>query len=103
MRRLSMIVVALGLFAVACGPGEVGQNCAGGPAENDCVDGAICTPERSTTAEPPGAPNENNFFCRAVCEIQADCDEGFLCRRVEGSMAMSCQPDPDYVPPMSME
>ena len=55
------------------------------------------------TTEPPGAPNENNFFCRAVCEIQADCDEGFLCRRVEGSMAMSCQPDPDYVPPMSME
>ena len=102
MRRLSMIVGALGLLLVACGPGEVGQNCAGGPARNDCVDGAICTPENSETTEPPGAPNENNFFRRTICEIQADCEEGFRCQRVEGVMESSCQPDPDYVPP-SME
>jgi hypothetical protein len=105
MRRLLITFAALALLA-ACGPGEVGQPCQaeGMGLEEDCVDGAICTLERSETTEPPESPNGESYVCREICEIQADCPEGLECRRVVGSMLSSCQPDDDATTdPMTME
>ncbi|HJL19764.1 MAG TPA: hypothetical protein RMH99_29140 [Sandaracinaceae bacterium LLY-WYZ-13_1] len=100
MRRLLITMAALVTLA-ACGPGEIGQECQGAAIEEDCVDGAICTPTRSETAEPLDDPNSEIYVCRQICEVQADCTEpGMECRRVVGSMVSSCQPDDDASDPM---
>lgn len=92
MRRLLMFVAALALLA-ACDSGQIGQSCQAGATEDVCVEGAICTPDQDDRADPPTLPNEFSYTCRAICEIEADCDPGFTCRRVTGSMVSSCQPD----------
>lgn len=103
MRRLIIsrlgMVLGAALALAACGPGEIGQDCHDGVAENDCVDGAICTADATMSVDPPEDPNADKWVCRQLCEIQANCPEGFLCRRAEGTMLSSCQPDPDYVAP----
>ena len=99
MRRLLITLAPLALL-IACGPGEIGQACQGGAADNDCVDGALCTLERSEEAAPPEEPNNESFVCRQLCDDNADCtEEGFLCQRAEGTMFSTCQPDPDATPP----
>lgn len=91
MRRLLIALFALTLLA-ACGPKEIGSDCQGGSAENDCVEGALCTHDISEDPNPPDPPNAERFTCRAVCEIEADCEAGFACRRAEGTMFSTCQP-----------
>ena len=91
MRRLLTISAALALL-VACGPGDVGQSCQAGALEEDCVEGAICTPDRDDRTPPPEDPNDYSYTCRAICEVNADCEAGFTCLGVEGSMRSSCQP-----------
>jgi hypothetical protein len=86
----------------ACGPGEVGQDCQDSVA-NDCVDGAICTPDATMGPEAPNPPNADRFTCRPICDVEAGCADGFVCRSVLGSMSSSCQPDPDFVAPAPME
>ncbi|MBX3271535.1 MAG: hypothetical protein KF729_14815 [Sandaracinaceae bacterium] len=93
MRRLMLTLGAVVLLA-ACGPGEVGDRCEGGPAQNDCVDGAVCTPDRTVSVEPPEDPNDDLYFCRALCDLEANCPEGFECRQAAGTMFRSCQPAP---------
>ena len=94
MRRIFVMIAAaaLGLSAMACGPGEVGQNCAGAATEDNCVDGAICTPDRSDSTEPTSSPNGDTATCRTICESNLQCDGDMTCRRVSGSMLSSCQP-----------
>jgi len=100
MRRLLITFAALALLA-ACGPGELGQPCQAGALEEDCVDGTICTLERSEETEPLDDPNGETYVCRQICEVESDCEEGMECRGVVGSMLSSCQPDDD-APPDSM-
>ena len=102
MRRL-LITLAPLVLLIACGPGEVGEACQGGAAQNDCVDGALCTLERSTEVAPPDQPNNERFTCRQLCDSNSECEAGYLCRRAEGTMFDTCQPDPDAEPPPSME
>lgn len=91
MRRL---LIALGaLLLLACGPGEIGDECEGASAMNDCVDGAFCTQQPAEDLEPPDNPNNLRYFCRAVCDSEAACGDGFNCLRAEGSMLSTCQPD----------
>lgn len=98
MRALLITLTTL-LLLVACGPGELGQDCQGGPAENDCVDGALCTAEPADEHEVPESPTTRHV-CRAICDNNADCtEEGFVCLRAEGTMLSACQPDPTAPPP----
>ena len=66
MRRLLITLAPLFLL-IACGPGAVGEACQGGAAENDCVEGAVCTLEPSEEAAPPDEPNNESFVCRQIC------------------------------------
>ena len=93
MRRF-LSVLGFSLFVVACGPGEVGDECRGAPVEDDCVDGALCTRERSESFEIPDTPNSERYFCRQECSSEAECDEGFECGEVAhtSSRQRSCQP-----------
>lgn len=99
MRRL--IIALAALFLLACGPGEIGDECVGGSAMNDCVDGAFCTQMPAEDFVPPDNPNNLKYFCRAICDSNAQCEEGFVCLRAEGSMVSTCQPDPTMM--MMME
>ena len=94
MRRLLITFGALTLL-VACGPKDVGSECQGGASENDCVEGALCTLARSETPSPPDNPNNERFYCRTICEIDANCEAGFECRQAAGTMTRTCQPDDD--------
>ena len=91
MRRLLISLSALTLF-VACGAHEVGAECQGGAADNDCVESAVCTPAPSVTPEPPEGPNGDKLYCRAICDIDEVCPVGFECRQAAGTMARTCQP-----------
>ncbi len=100
MRRLMITLGALLLLAACDGDGNVGDECQGGAAENDCVEGTICTIARSSSATPPSDPNNERFYCRTICDVEADCEPGFECRQAAGTMYRSCQPaesssDPD--------
>ena len=97
MRRLLIILGALSLLA-ACGEKDVGADCSGGAAMNDCVDGAVCTAERSATTAPPESPNGDRFVCRTICDIDANCSDGFDCRVASGTMYRTCQPTDDALP-----
>lgn len=91
MRRL---LIALGaLFLLACGPGEVGDECQGGSGMNDCVDGALCTQMPAEDLEPPSTPNNLQYFCRTTCDSDLTCEAGFNCLRAEGTMFSTCQPN----------
>jgi hypothetical protein len=95
MRRILFLVLALAAIS-GCSDGSIGSSCSSAAVENACVEGAVCAPDRSESAEPPEDPNADTFHCREVCEIEADCtQEGFECRRVSGSMVSACQPDDD--------
>ena len=95
MRRL---LIALGaLFLLACGPGEIGDECQGGSAMNDCVDDALCTQMPAEDLEPPENPNNLQFFCRAICDSNIPCEAGFTCQRAEGTMLSTCQPDAEMM------
>ncbi|MGE0790548.1 MAG: hypothetical protein AB7S26_33025 [Sandaracinaceae bacterium] len=92
-------LAALALFALsACGPGQIGEECHGGSATNDCVDGAFCTQAPPEETVPVEQPNNLRYFCRTICDDNADCEEGTTCLRAEGSMVSTCQP-----PDMPME
>lgn len=86
MRRY---VIALALSLAACSSGEIGSSCTFDT--DDCVEGAVCVPNESAP-EPTVDPNEDSATCRAICEIEADCMDGFDCRRVSGSMSSACVP-----------
>ena len=101
MRRLLFIGAAIALLS-ACGPGNVGQRCVGAAATNDCVDGAICTLEPAEHTEPPPVPNNERFFCRTICDTNAQCaddGEGYTCQRANGTMFSSCQPPRESAAP----
>ena len=91
MRRLLVSLATLVL--VACGPGEIGENCSSGSATDDCVDGAVCSRLPAATPEPGDEPNDDEYVCRAICDMNADCPAGETCQRAEGTMLSSCQPD----------
>ena len=97
MRRVLIMFATLTTLA-ACGPGEVGQECHGAAVEDDCVDGALCTLVRQEEAAIPDDPNNDRSVCRAICDLNADCEPGFLCRRVADGPRSTCQPDPDAAP-----
>lgn len=93
MRRLMITLFAVLLLAACEGNGSVGDECQGGAAENDCVEGAICTVARSASVEPPAEPNAGErFYCRTICDLDVDCEAGFECRQAAGTMYRSCQP-----------
>ncbi len=100
MRRLVITLGAL-FVLVACGPGEIGDECQGGAATNDCVDGAFCTQMPDESLEPVDRPNSGIYVCRAVCDSNSQCEDGFVCLRAEGSMVSTCQPTADDM--MTME
>lgn len=94
MRRLWITLAALGALA-GCDSGAIGSTCSGGPTETGlCVEGAICAPARSETADPTPAPNGNLSYCRTICDTNADCADqpGFQCREVATSSQHACQP-----------
>jgi len=91
---MQRLLISLGaLCLVACTSGAVGSRCHGGAATNDCAEGAICTLERSEFVEPPTNPSNEQFFCRTICDVEANCEIGFSCRQAAGTMYRSCQPD----------
>lgn len=96
MRRLLITLGALTLL-IACGPKDVGSECLGGAAENDCVEGAVCTLARSETPAPPDEPNNERFYCRTTCDTVANCESGFECLQAAGTMHRTCQPDDDMM------
>ena len=95
MRRLLLILGVLGLLAACDGDKSVGTECFGGTADSDCVEGAFCTLARSESVAPPDDPNNERFYCRAICDTNSDCSDGFECRQATGSMIRTCQPDSD--------
>jgi hypothetical protein len=92
MRRLWILPLALAMLA-GCSSGEIGTPCSGLASDEElCVEGAICTPDRTGGVEAPDPPNEAHT-CRQLCDTEAECEEeGFECRRVHGSMLSACQP-----------
>jgi len=98
MRRLLLILGVLGLLAACDGEKGVGDECVGGTASNDCVEGAFCTLARSESVPPPEDPNNERYVCRTICDTNGDCADGLECRRATGSMTRTCQPDDDSVP-----
>jgi hypothetical protein len=98
MRRLWISLSALGMLA-ACNSGDVGSRCSGTPTEDVCNEGAVCAADRSATAAPPEDPNDEDFFCRQLCDTNAECEPGFECRGVAGApMIQACHPEDDGDP-----
>ena len=92
MRRLLITLGAIFMLAACTSTGEVGSECQGGAAENDCVEGAVCTLARAESTMIPDEPNNERYFCRSVCDGDESCPTGFECRRAAGTMARTCQP-----------
>ncbi|MCB9591418.1 MAG: hypothetical protein H6719_01690 [Sandaracinaceae bacterium] len=96
MRRLIITLGALLMLAACDSTGSLGDECQGGAATNDCVEGTQCTLARSATAAPPTDPNVGErFYCRTICDIEANCPDGFECRTAAGTMVRTCQPRDD--------
>ncbi len=92
MRVLWLLVPALCLLA-GCNSGAIGSGCSGGPTEEGvCVEGAVCAPDIDPSVTPPEPPNAVPSYCRATCDVISDCEPGFQCRVVAGSMVRACQP-----------
>jgi hypothetical protein len=94
MRWVWIMLGAAALLGAGCGPKGIGGACAGGPTEQGvCVEGAVCTPDRSSTDGPPEDPNAEPGYCRQICDDPGDCTErGFECRGISGAMLSACQP-----------
>lgn len=92
MRRFFYTMAVLGTL-VGCATGEIGTPCFGAPTEEGhCVEGAVCARERSSTVEHPDLGNADGSFCRQLCDVISDCEEGYDCLVVGGSMYRACQP-----------
>ncbi len=98
MRRLLITFGAVLMLAACTSPHDVGSQCHGGAVENDCVDGSFCTLARAESAAIPDNPNNEQFFCRALCDGDANCPTGFECRRASGTMQRTCQPSTATAP-----
>ncbi|MFO0734587.1 MAG: hypothetical protein U0270_01845 [Labilithrix sp.] len=67
---------------VACNSeAEIGESCEEpGKTEDVCVDGAVCTKNRSGALQ-----------CLAICTEQSQCGAGSTCNGVEGSGLKACR------------
>jgi len=82
VRIRGSVMVVLCLLAVGCGKADFGEPCDEAGQEDECVDGAICTNEGG-----------EDFKCRALCDKQEDCPDGFECNGVSSTNLKSCQPE----------
>ena len=80
-RTLAAAILASAVLVGCGGEADVGEECDTSGAEDECVEGAICTAEGEAAV------------CRDLCADQADCASGEACNGVSGSNIKSCQPD----------
>ncbi|MBZ0120758.1 MAG: hypothetical protein K8H88_27435 [Sandaracinaceae bacterium] len=94
MRRLATVILLM-VGLSGCGGGGIGEACYGSAEEESyCVEGAICTQNPTPTTGPTPAPNGETYTCRQLCDVNADCEPGFVCRGLAASSRSSCQPEP---------
>jgi hypothetical protein len=71
------------LALAACSEGTpIGDPCDNPGQTDECVDGAVCTNESSSQGN----------LCRALCDDQEDCPEGFQCSGITSGNLKSCKP-----------
>lgn len=88
---LVSLALALALGAGCGGAGNVGEACGTPGSADDCVEGAICATDESTSES--GGVVWESYTCRAACAEQTDCAAGEECRGVTGApMQSACQP-----------
>ncbi|HJK92675.1 MAG TPA: hypothetical protein RMH85_06890 [Polyangiaceae bacterium LLY-WYZ-15_(1-7)] len=66
---LRSILLALPLLALACGGGDIGDEC---DSDGDCSSGLVCTPWPCLVPPCPAS-------CEQPCEEDAECPDGRVC------------------------
>jgi hypothetical protein len=77
------LLVCLGLVLPACAA-DIGEACETRGSQDECVDGAICDLEGTTSATEP--------VCLKVCKEAAECASTEDCNGVSDSNIKACTP-----------
>jgi hypothetical protein len=77
------LLVCLGLIIPGCGGTDVGEACQTRGAQDECVSGAVCDLDGSSSTEP---------VCLTVCKDSMDCATTEDCNGVSGSNIKACTP-----------
>lgn len=83
LKIVSAVVLTLstGAVAVACGDGELGEECdAVGKGDGECEDGLVCARDSN------GA-----LLCLLLCEGDAQCPTDRSCNGIEGTSVKACR------------
>lgn len=89
----SLFALVLVLISVGCGPSGVGSECYYSLSSDGCVEGAFCTPGRSTPVAMGQDPTWDAPYCRVICDEADDCPLAEECRSVVGAERVrTCQP-----------
>lgn len=84
MRHITFLGIFVALVAIACGNGDIGEDCdEEGHVGGECVSGAVCG--RKDT------PTSGDLVCLKQCSSFADCGAGETCSAVSGTSLRGCR------------